>query len=88
MKFAFIFPFLLAIVIFAFIMWLKTKMPLGKFRKIMLIVTAICALLSVISVIASAYFSQDKSQLTKLSLPGLLLILTIVLYKKTKQKNL
>jgi len=80
-------PIVLAIIVFVFIMWLKTKMPLDKFRKAMLIVTAICAILSIISVVMSYYFSQDKSQLTKLSLPGMLLILTVVLYKKAKENR-
>ena len=87
MKIIVLFPFVLAAAVFLFIMWLKTKMPLDKFRKAMLIVTAVCALLSIISVILSYYYSKDKSQLTKLSLPGLLLILTAILYKKTMQNK-
>ncbi len=80
-------PTVLAIIVFVFIMWLKTKMPIDKFRKTMLIVTAVCALLSIVSVVMSYYFSQDKSQLTKLSLPGMLLVLTVVLYKKAKENQ-
>ncbi len=87
MNIAVLFPVALAIAIFFFVMWLKTKMPLSKFRKTMLLVTFICALLSLFSVLMSYYYSTETVQLTRLTLPVLLLVLTGLIYMKTKQQD-
>jgi L-asparagine transporter-like permease len=89
MTFTTIFPValvaLLAIVLFAFIKMRKSP-PNPKLRQGLQLFGVVCAIISMVAIVASFYFSRDVAQLYKLALPGCIIVLIVVQMRQGKAK--
>jgi len=72
----------LPILVFVIIRLLKNKFSPEKLKAILIVIGIVCCVLSAIAIALSTYFSKDFTNLFKLSLP--LLILIIILSNRKK----
>jgi hypothetical protein len=76
---------LVAIVLFAFIKMRKSP-PNPKIRQGLQLSGLVCAIISMVAIVASFYFSRDVAQLYKLALPGCIIVLIVVQMRQGKAK--
>lgn len=76
---------LFPIALFGFIK-LRKSPPNPKVRRYLQLFGVVCALGSMLAIVASFYFSRDVAQLYKLALPGSILVLLLVQMRQGKAK--
>ncbi len=64
---------------------LPMKFKSEKFKKTLLIIGLLGSIVSIILILISYYISGDKTQLYKLSLPAMILMLSILQIRQTKK---
>jgi L-asparagine transporter-like permease len=75
MNLFFVIPVIVAILVFVFVRLLKKKTPNKKLKYRLQFIGICCCVISIVAILASVYYSSDKGQLFKLSLPVLILII-------------
>ena len=58
-----------------------------KYSRVFIIVGILCAAIAMIAIFLSFYFSGDKTQLYKLGIPAMILIILAFCNKKNKHLN-
>jgi hypothetical protein len=87
MKLYFLIPVIVAILLFAVVQLLKKKMPNDKLKYWLLIIGIFCGVFSIIAISVSAYYSGDKTQLYKVSLPAIIIIIAMAQINSIKKKR-
>jgi len=87
MKLLFIIPIGLAVLLFLGVRLLKNKYQGQKFNQTLQIIGLLFCTMAIIATFISYYYSGDKTQLYKLSLPALIAIIAIEQIRRNKKRK-
>jgi len=85
MKLVYLIPIVIAIAVYLILMTLKRKLPVEKFRRVVLGVGITCAVVAAVAIFMSYQISGDKTQLYKLALPAVIFVILGSAYRRNKK---
>jgi uncharacterized membrane protein YfcA len=80
-------PIVFFITLFIWIRYLRKNPPSYRFKKNMYIVGMVCAIVSIIAILASYYISRHTIELVKLAMPLMLLVLLNASKRKLEKQS-
>jgi uncharacterized membrane protein len=83
MNLMYLIPIILAVLLSVVVLLRKNKNPIVKSQHTLQIVGFICCIFAIVAIIISYYYSGDNTQLYKLVLPAMI----IMIFVQTRKKN-
>jgi len=87
MKLLYLIPITVAVLLFFGVRLLKNKNSIRKFKRTFQIIGFVFCIMAIIAIFISYYYSGDQTQLYKLSIPALMVIIAIMQIRRNKKSS-